>query len=57
MDETVFREYDIRGHYPSQINENFAYLFGKSYGSYIQEKFKQKSCLISMDNRLSGPSI
>ena len=57
MDETIFREYDIRGVYPSQINERVAYTIGRSYGSYIQEKLKRKICGVGRDNRLSSPSL
>ena len=33
----IFREYDIRGVYPTDLNEDVAYTFGKSYGSYIRK--------------------
>ncbi len=57
MNEKVFREYDIRGTYPTDINENFAFTLGKSYGSYIKEKYNQTKCVISRDNRLSSSSL
>ncbi len=57
MDETIFREYDIRGIYPTQIDERVAYTIGRSYGSYIQEKLKRKICGVGRDNRLSSPSL
>ena len=57
MDETIFREYDIRGVYPTQIDERVAYTVGRSYGSYIQEKLKRKICGVGRDNRLSSPSL
>ncbi len=57
MNDKIFREYDIRGTYPIDINENVAYTLGKSYGSYIQTKFHQTKCIVSMDNRLSSPSL
>ncbi len=57
MNEHIFREYDIRGVYPTDINEDVAYTIGIGYGSYIKEKFKQQSCVVSMDNRLSSPSL
>lgn len=57
MDSSIFREYDIRGVYPSQVNENVAYIIGKSYGSYIQEKLKRKLCVVGYDNRYSSPSL
>ncbi len=57
MKDTIFRSYDIRGKYPSDINEDIAYKIGLGYGSILQEKYKQSSCCVSMDNRLSSPSI
>ena len=57
MDKNIFREYDIRGVYPTQINEEVAYTVGRSYGSYIQEKLKRNICGVGRDNRLSSPSL
>ena len=52
----IFRGYDIRGVYPSEINEDVAYTIGRSYGSYIREHGKEK-CVIGHDNRLSSDSL
>lgn len=57
MDVNVFRAYDIRGVYPSEINEQFAYCIGQSYGSYLQEKYGKNCCIVSHDNRLSSESL
>lgn len=57
MNQNIFREYDIRGKYPKEINEETVFTIGQGYGSYIQEKFDQTKCIISMDNRLSSPSL
>lgn len=57
MKDEIFRAYDIRGVYPSEINEEIAYTIGRSYGSYIQEKYNQKKCIVSRDNRLSSESL
>lgn len=57
MDKNIFREYDIRGVYPTQINESVAYTIGRSYGSYIQEKLKRNICGVGRDNRLSSPQL
>ena len=57
MNPNIFREYDIRGKYPEDINENVAYTIGLSYGSYIQKIYHQTKCVVSMDNRLSSPSL
>ena len=53
----VFREYDIRGVYPSEVNEELAYNVGRSYGTLLQTKYKQNTCCVGMDNRLSSPSL
>ena len=57
MEKNIFREYDIRGIYPKEINEEVAYTIGKSYGSYIQDKLKRNICGVGRDNRLSSPSL
>lgn len=57
MNDEIFREYDIRGTYPGTINEENAYLIGKGYGSYIQEKYMQITCVVSHDNRISSESL
>ena len=57
MDKNIFREYDIRGEYPTQIDEKVAYTIGRSYGSYIQEKLKRNICGVGRDNRLSSPQL
>ncbi|MBR1413531.1 MAG: phosphomannomutase/phosphoglucomutase [Bacilli bacterium] len=57
LDLNIFREYDIRGVYPTMINEQVAYLIGRSYGSYLREKLNQNTCVVGHDNRLSSPSL
>ena len=56
LNKNVFRGYDIRGKVPTDIDEDFAYTLGKSYGSFIQDKQYNK-CLIAHDNRLSSPTL
>ena len=45
MDQSIFKEYDIRGTYPININENIAYKIGLGYGSYLQEFLGEKVTL------------
>ena len=52
----IFRAYDIRGEYGNNITEEFAYILGKAFGSYI-EKFNSNEVLVGHDNRLSSPSL
>jgi len=57
MKDNIFREYDIRGKYPIDIDEDVAYKIGLGYGSFIQEFLGQNACVISHDNRLSSESL
>lgn len=54
MDTSIFKEYDIRGTYPININEEISYKIGLGYGSFLQEKLNEKSCVVGHDNRLSS---
>ena len=56
INPNIFREYDVRGVYPVDINEDVAYTFGKAYGTYIK-KFQQTECIVGHDNRLSSDSL
>ena len=57
INESVFKAYDIRGNYPNEVNEEMAYIIGKSYGSYLQEFCDKNKCVVGRDNRLSSPSL
>lgn len=57
MKDFIFREYDIRGIYPEEINEDVAYKIGRSYGSYLREKYHVDTCVVGHDNRLSSESL
>lgn len=54
MKDKIFREYDIRGKVPEDINEEVAYKIGLGYGSFLQEHLNQNACVISHDNRVSS---
>lgn len=56
LDKNVFRGYDIRGVYPKNIDEDFAYTMGLGFATHIQ-KFGFKKCVVGHDNRLSSPSL
>ncbi len=56
IDKTIFREYDIRGEYKTQIDEEVAYSVGRAYATKITSLGKTK-CIIGHDNRLSGESL
>lgn len=54
--ETIFRGYDIRGIYPTELDEDTVYTIGLGFGSYIKTLGKT-TCVIGFDNRLSSPSL
>ena len=54
FNEEIFRAYDVRGVYPTEINAQTAYLVGIGYGSYLQEKYNINTCIVSHDNRISS---
>lgn len=56
INPNIFRAYDIRGEYPTFIDEDVAYTIGLGYGSYIKG-LGDKECVIGFDNRLSSESL
>lgn len=53
MNFDIFHAYDVRGIYPTEINEKVAYKITLGYA----EMFKPKSVVVGMDARLSSPSL
>jgi len=53
LNPDIFRAYDIRGEYPTFIDEDVSYTIGLGYGSYIKELGKEE-CVVGYDNRLSS---
>lgn len=56
LDKNIFRGYDVRGVYPTNLDEDTAYTFGLGFGTHIQNIGKNK-CVVGHDNRLSSPSL
>lgn len=56
INENIFRGYDIRGIYGTELDEDTLYTIGLGFGSYISELGKTK-CVVGHDNRLSSPSL
>lgn len=52
LNKTIFREYDIRGEYETQIDADTAYTIGLAYGTKILSTGRD-TCVIGHDNRLS----
>ncbi|PIQ26790.1 phosphomannomutase/phosphoglucomutase [bacterium (Candidatus Blackallbacteria) CG17_big_fil_post_rev_8_21_14_2_50_48_46] len=50
---SIFKAYDIRGVYPSEINEEIAYQVGRAFVDYL----KVDNVVVGQDMRTSSPSI
>jgi phosphomannomutase len=53
LDPTVFKAYDVRGLYPSQLDEEGAYAIGRA----VVEQFEPKRFAVGRDMRLSSPTM
>ncbi len=53
----IFRAYDIRGIYPTEINEDIAYKTGKAYAAFMKKENDMKEAVVSSDCRLSSPML
>lgn len=56
MNPSIFREYDIRGEVPEQLNQESVYQLGLSFGTYFQNQ-GAKSISLGRDCRLSSPQL
>lgn len=56
MKKEVFRAYDIRGIYPTEIDDEFAYNLGRAFGTILVNQNK-KTTVIGYDNRSSSLPI
>lgn len=56
VDRVVFREYDIRGIVGKQINNDFASILGRAFGTYIRRS-GLKTTVVACDNRKSSPEL
>ena len=52
INTNIFRGYDIRGIFPTELDEDTAYTIGLGFGSHIKRMGK-KMCVVGHDNRLS----
>jgi phosphomannomutase len=53
LDPKVFKAYDVRGIYPSELDEAGAYAIGRAY----VEEFEPRAIAVGRDMRLSSPSM
>lgn len=54
--DSIFRTYDIRGIYPTELDEQTAEVLGKGFGSFFKTK-QIKNIVVGRDNRPSSPSL
>ena len=53
LDPKVFKAYDVRGIYPSQLDEEGAYAIGRAY----VEHFEPRAVAVGRDMRLAAPAM
>ena len=53
LDPSVFKAYDVRGIYPSELDEEGAYRVARAYA----EHFEPRGAAVGHDMRLSSPSV
>lgn len=57
----IFKAYDIRGIYPSELNETVAERVGKALVTLLKNKFPEaiarKEVVVATDGRISGPAL
>jgi phosphomannomutase len=53
IDANIFKAYDVRGLYPSEVNEEGARLIGRAFVSYLAAR----RIAVGRDMRLSSPSV
>ena len=53
LDPSVFKAYDVRGVYPSELDEDGAYCVARAYA----EHFEPRAAAVGHDMRLSSPSV
>src|SRR4249919_2487827 len=53
LDPKVFKAYDVRGIYPSELDEEGAYAIGRAYA----EQFEPRAIVVGHDMRDSSPAM
>jgi phosphomannomutase len=53
LDPSVFKAYDVRGIYPSELDEDGAYRVARAYA----EQFEPRAVAVGRDVRLSSPTV
>lgn len=53
VNPSIFKAYDIRGIYPTDLNEDVAYMIGRAFVTFLQAD----QVIVGHDMRTSGPAI
>lgn len=53
VNPTIFKAYDIRGIYPTELNEEVAYLIGRAFVTFLGAE----TVIVGRDMRTSGPAL
>lgn len=53
INESIFKTYDIRGHYPDELDEKTAYAIGRAVGTHL----KSKNIAVGRDSRPSSEAL
>ena len=56
LNKYIFRGYDIRGVYPTDLNAEVAYTIGKSFGTYVR-RLGHFTAIVGRDNRYSSDEL
>ena len=56
MNPNIFREYDIRGRVPDELNRETVYKLGLAFGTYFDNS-GAKTVTMGRDCRLSSPEF
>jgi phosphomannomutase len=54
INPSIFKAYDVRGLYPSEVNEDAARAIGRAFVSYLKNA---KRIAVGRDMRLSSPTV
>lgn len=57
MNPSIFKEYDIRGKYPDEIDEDSVYKIGSAFCEYLSRKQIFGQIVVGYDARLSSPQL
>ena len=56
LNKYIFRGYDIRGVYPTDLNADVAFIIGKSFGTYVR-RLGHFTAVVGRDNRYSSDEL